>query len=365
VSLSAKLRKAQKNLKAAKREVDKLQKQHLEALLNKAIVNNQHKRTKALKYLICAEQNCLCYARFRQHTKPKAAGGLAYITVPDDTGTPQPLLDKQDLESMLLEHSRTHFAQAEGSPFTIEPLNCLLQYDGLTPYGDHVTQGKSGTLHDFDKPTGAILKHLQCKVLVEAPVALSLNHDILLNGIKMARTYYRVPLGTSPWNLQGTGKNVIDNKKDNKDQATPATNTGTLKDGCNVLYIIFDLMELALRHTYPLKRWRKVWTIFIEKELGNPDIDRLRCIMIFEANWQLLLKYQLSYGFLPKTEEVGQLVPEQGGGRKGRSTIDQATQQVVETEITHLNQRTTLDLYLNLCVCFDLMVEACHNLACR
>jgi len=120
-----------------------------------------------------------------------------------------------------------------------------------------------------------------------------------------------------------------------------------------------------MRHAYPLKRWRTVWTIFIEKELGNPDLNCLRCIMIFEADWQLTLKYHSSYGFLPKTKETGQLVHEQGGGRKGRSAIDQATQQIVETEITHLNQWTTLDLYLDLRMCFDLMVEACHNLACR
>jgi len=105
--------------------------------------------------------------------------------------------------------------------------------------------------------------------------------------------------------------------------------------------------------------------MFIEKEMGNPDIDRLRCIMIFEVDWQLLLKWHSSYGFLPMTEQAGTLIPEQGGGQKGRSAIDQATQQVLETEIIHLNQEPAIDLYLDLHACFDMMVEACHNLACR
>jgi len=99
--------------------------------------------------------------------------------------------------------------------------------------------------------------------------------------------------------------------------------------------------------------------------MGNPDLDRLRCIMLFEADWQLLLKWYSSYGFLPKTEKTGMLIHEQGGGCKGRSAIDQATQQIIETEITHLNQISNIDLYLDLRTCFDLMVEACHNLACR
>jgi len=58
--------------------------------------------------------------------------------------------------------------------------------------------------------------------------------------------------------------------------------------------------------------------------------------MIFEANWQLLLKWHSSYGFLPKTEKAGTLTHAQGGGRKGRSAIDQAVQQVVENKIVHL-----------------------------
>jgi len=366
ISLSAKLRKAQKDLRAAKREADKLRQQHLEALLNKAIIEKQHKRTKALEYLIRAERNRLCYARFRQHTKPKASGGLAYITVPDDSGIHKPLLDRNELESTLLEYSRTHFAQAEGSPFTVEPLNWLLQYDGLTPYGDHITQGKPFNLHDFNEPTCAILKNLQRKVQADPSPAPFLDHTTLLNGIKKwpERTTTS-PSGRHLGLYKALGKHVIERRQSDKGQAPQASNPHELNDGRDVLYIIFDLMTLALRQAYLLKRWRKVWTIFIEKELGNPDINRLRCIMIFEADWQLFLKYYSSYGFLPKTEEAGQLVQAQGGGRKGRSAIDQATQQVVETEITHLNQRTTLDLYLDLRMCFDLMVEACHNLACH
>jgi len=136
ILLTAKLRHAQKALKTAKQEAEKLRQKHLEALLNKAIVDNQQKRTKALSYLIRAERNRHCFACFCQHTKPQAPGGLAYITTQDETGAPQPILDRQELETTLLEHSRTHFAQAEGSPFTTDPLNRLLQYDGLTSFGD-------------------------------------------------------------------------------------------------------------------------------------------------------------------------------------------------------------------------------------
>jgi len=87
--------------------------------------------------------------------------------------------------------------------------------------------------------------------------------------------------------------------------------------------------------------------------------------MIFEADWQLILKWHSSYGFLPKTKQVGTLVYAQGSGCKGHSAIDQATHQIIETEVIHLCQNNAIDLYLDLRQCFDMMVEACHNLACR
>jgi len=97
-------------------------KTHLEALLNQATAANQQKKSKALQYLIRAERNRQCYVRFRQHTKPKSAGGLAFVNVTTENGEKQPLLEREALETTLLEYSRTHFARAEGSPFTQEPL---------------------------------------------------------------------------------------------------------------------------------------------------------------------------------------------------------------------------------------------------
>jgi len=57
LNLSMKLRCAQKGLRKAKREADKLRQQHLEQLFNQALATNQAKHLMALKYLIRAECN--------------------------------------------------------------------------------------------------------------------------------------------------------------------------------------------------------------------------------------------------------------------------------------------------------------------
>ncbi len=365
-STSANLRHAQKALRKAKREADNLRKQHLNAILNKALASNERKKSKQLKHLISAEQNKRCYAAFRQHTKPKSSGGLSHVT--KNNGPDQPptiIIDREELDDTLLEYSRTHFAKAQGSPFTIEPLNRLLQYDGLTTLGNQVLQGRANLSQlPINEPTRAILTHLKSKIPATDRRPHPLDYGLLMEGIKKwpERTTTS-PSGRHLGIYKSLRRHVKEKKKetDVPDAAIP----GKIEQGRDVLYLIFDIMSLALQHTYTLERWKTVWTMFLEKDLGNPDINLLRCIMIFEADWQLLLKWHSSYGFLPRTEHAHTLTTDQGGGRKGRSTIDQALQLIAESELIRLNQRPTIDLFLDARHCFDLMVEACHNMACR
>jgi len=94
-------------------------------------------------------------------------------------------------------------------------------------------------------------------------------------------------------------KHVVEKKKTPNQTEAAENDNGRLHQGRDVLYLIFDVMQIALKHTYPLQRWQQVWMVFIEKEIGNPDIECLHCLMIFEADWQLLLKWHSSYGLLP------------------------------------------------------------------
>jgi len=179
-------------------------------------------------------------------------------------------------------------------------------------------------------------------------------------------------MSPSGWHLgiyKALRKHVKKKEKKNTD-TLPETTTDpptelTITQGHDILYAIFDIMLLAICHEYPFQQWKTVWMLFTKKELGNLHLNQLRCIMIFEADWQLLLKWHLSYRFLPKTKTAGTLVYAQGGGHKGHSAIDQAAQQIIKTEVIHLHQNTTINLYLDLRQCFDMMVKACHNLACH
>jgi len=112
------------------------------------------------------------------------AGGLAFVTVLDQEGRPQPLLERDKIEDMLLEHSRLHFATADGSTFTRKPLKHLLQYDGLTSFGDYIYEGRPlEDANGFDEPTKAILQNLRRKT-PEDEEPPKLDYATLLDGLK-------------------------------------------------------------------------------------------------------------------------------------------------------------------------------------
>jgi len=78
-SLSANLWRAQKHLSPSEMRCCPTAQKHLENLLNNSKAANCQKKTSTLTYRIWAEQNCCCYLAYRQFTKPKLAGGLAYL----------------------------------------------------------------------------------------------------------------------------------------------------------------------------------------------------------------------------------------------------------------------------------------------
>jgi len=94
------------------------------------------------------------------------------------------ILDKDELNHTLLEYSHTNFARAQGSPFTVEPLQHLLQYDSLTPFGNMVFKGQAYlNALPIDEPAKALLTHMHDK-MTSTTRTHPLIYEELQNGIK-------------------------------------------------------------------------------------------------------------------------------------------------------------------------------------
>ena len=124
------------------------------------------------------------------------------------------------------------------------------------------------------------------------------------------------------------------------------------------------MMDLAVTHTHTYDRWKTIWTLLLEKDAGDPKIDRLRTIHLYEADYNLLLKWFSSKGFMIRSEKAQRITNSQGGGQPGRSAIDLAITKVLSYEIADTMRMRVIIVDNDATACFDRMIEAPNNLAC-
>ena len=84
------------------------------------------------------------------------------------------------------------------------------------------------------------------------------------------------------------------------------------------------LQLVAIERGQPYDRWCQTLECMLEKVPGNPLSHKLRIICLYEADWNLLIKYFWAKKLVHHCETYQCLGDEQGGSRPGRSAIDVA-----------------------------------------
>jgi len=115
-------------------------------------------------------------------------------------------------------------------------------------------------------------------------------------------------------------------------------------------------------HTYDC--WKTIWTLLLEEDIRDPKIDRLHMIHLYKANYNLLLKWFSSKGFILWSEKAHQITDSQGGSWPGWSAINLAITKVLSYEVADILQLQVIIIDNDATTCFDRMIEAPNNLTC-
>jgi len=186
-------------------------------MIQAASVTQDKKKKKLILLLKRAEELRRCYAMIRSLTKPKQSGGLSHIKVPTTTETGEPgwesIYEPSEIELKVLQQHRTHFSQADGSIFTIEPLRSLVNDNCTSPYAQQILAGtadiKSLPIDDYTK---SLLRHLKSKTLPNETTANPIDQEKMIQGFKkwpeamttspsgrhLGRAYIQIPGKTFP-----------------------------------------------------------------------------------------------------------------------------------------------------------------------
>jgi len=214
------------------------------------------------------------------------------------------------MEQHLLQQSSKHFSQAQGMPFTIDPLKTLLQNDGLSEFGESIFHGEPIPQDlPISEHTRLLLQN-QCSLLPPATTQMAklLEFKPLMSGFQK----WPEQTMTSPSGCHlGIYKSLLIDKHMEKPGGPPQPR------GIDIMYDIFWLLVLAVKHTHTFHRWRMIWNMYLEKDPSQPKLTQLRTLHLIEDDLNLLWKWYSSKGFIQESKKHKCLHDSQGGGRAG------------------------------------------------
>jgi len=262
------------------------------------------------------------------------------------------------MEAKLLEHSQWHFSQANGTLYMQTPLHNLLQYNGLTEFGNQVFHGNIPQNLEIDPTTRLLLEHQQSLLEPNEETHLPLTFKDLMAGFK--KWPERTTTSPSGWHL-GIYKSML---KDLPTKEDAKQNPPKLH-GLQVMHSIFAMLQIAVKHTHTFQHWCIIWNMYLEKDIRVPKLSRLCTIHLMEADYNLLLKWYAAKGFFKHSERLCQLVDEQGGSQQGCSAISLMCKKVIIYDFLCTTKDKAINVGNNAAVCFDRMIENCQNLSCQ
>ena len=288
---------------------------------------------KIIRQLIRGEATKRCYRKLKWIMKPPKPG-VTFVEQQTQDGSTETLYDRTTLKQAILKRNQQHFNQCAGTPFTVGSLR-QLNWASDSPLADSILNGT--TELDYlsnDQLVQHVLKN--CK-----QTGCNISDHITSKDLQDLFRKWRESTTTSPSGRHLGIYRAIFNNPQNKNQKI------TIADE------ISQLINLIINNGFGLDRWRQVTNMMIHKLDGSYNINKLRVIHIFEADYNGLLGILFNRRTLYEAETNQLLNNNQWGSRPHRQAEDALMLKELTYNITN-NTKTTLATFDNDATgCFD------------
>ena len=124
-------------------------------------------------------------------------------------------------------------------------------------------------------------------------------------------------------------------------------------------------IESAFSRGYPLQRWTRGLSCMLEKEEGVIKVDKLRAILLLEADFNFATKLLVGKRMVDNLEGGEDLAEEQFGSRKQRSAIEVALNRRLLSDLSRQKRATMAIAGVDAAHCYDRVAHPFAILACR
>jgi len=265
-TVSIRLHKTQTKLRTIRKEAEAKRREFLNTLQQAAKHTKNKQRQKLIMGLKQAEENRRCFRVVKNFLKP-TNGGVTHVLVPNptDPNVWDTVHDIPQMEQHLLNQNQKHFSQAHGTPYTVDPLTTLVPNDGLSNFGETIFRGEPIPPDlPISEPTRLLLQHQRNLLPPQTQTMKPLEFEPLMAGFRK----WPEQTTTSPSGRHlGVYKSLLKDKHNKKPGEIPKPK------GIDIMYDIFRMLVLAVKHTHTFNRWRTIWNMYLEKDLGTPKIN--------------------------------------------------------------------------------------------
>jgi hypothetical protein len=261
---------------------------------------------------------------------------------------------KDELELRILARNKLHFAQAEGTPFTVAPLKDLTPDDALESFSEPDgarLRLPAGTFAE----THSVMSILKDAFLDRPPlISPTISFDDFVNSL----LHWDEKTSTSPSGRHlGLYKSILTAHIDSGAEFTaskPDTLSITEKATTLLSAIHAIAVSVAERGLY-LNRWTHVTNAMIYKKAGVLELNELRVIHLFEANFNLLVGLIFGRRTVHNAVDHHRLHSCQFG-KKGGECMDAAISKTLHNVLATYTKTSLGQFESDATACFDRIV---------
>jgi hypothetical protein len=231
--------------------------------------------------------------------------GLMSICFPNEDRIYHTVTDATEIEAQLINRNRNHYAQAEHTAMAHHLIREAMGVSGTSKVCNKVLLGMAD-LSNLPDTLQAIFRQLHQPHLVEV------NSIISFDDFKDTLQKWKESTSTSPSSRHlGHYITLLKHIGDETDEV-----------GETILKLHHTMLQIAQYCCKPYKQWKTETEVMIEKDKGDPRVERLRIICLYKADYNIFLKIMWAHRLVKTCEENELFDNTQAGGRPNRTSGD-------------------------------------------
>ena len=132
-----------------------------------------------------------------------------------------------------------------------------------------------------------------------------------------------------------------------------------------MLDCLAKFLDIAVTRGISIPRWQQAVNVMIEKDKGDPKINRLRIIHLFEADYNLFLKLTWGSRLVRRAVQMNLLNSGQHGSTPGKTTMEPVMLTQLTADMCRLLKSNYARFDNDASACFDRIIVALGMLAAR